>query len=73
MLTLLTNINHIKTFKKNKIWNPSSVQRLAIADPLSPGGYRSGLTLVLHGKLVCSDGKLFSAVHHVCSPLLSPA
>lgn len=50
MLTLLTNINHIKAFKNNKIWNPSSIQRLVIADP-SPGGYGSGLTLVLHGEL----------------------
>lgn len=31
MLTLLTNINDIKFFlKKNKIWNPSPVQRLVI-------------------------------------------
>lgn len=32
MLTLLTNFNHIETFTKNKIWNPSPVQQLAIAD-----------------------------------------
>jgi len=53
MLPLLTDIIHIKNLKKNKIWNPSPVQRLAFDPPpqLSPVGFGSGLTLVLHGKL----------------------
>lgn len=48
---MLTKSNHIKIFKKNKIWNPSPVQQLAIVDPHPPVGFGSGLTLVLHGKL----------------------
>lgn len=72
-LTLLTNTNHIKIFKKKKIWNTSPVQQLAICRTPSPVGFGSGLTFVLHGELVCSDSELLGTVHHVRGPLFSTA
>lgn len=57
MLTLLTKSNHIKIFKKNKIWNPSPGQRLAAVDvQTSQSVFGSGLTLVLHGELQKTHG-----------------